>query len=207
MQIDVYSDGSATTAEKPGGWAYVITVDGKKVAECAGHSPTATNNDMELEAAIQGLTALVKLRVLEPSYKEGKATLVSDSQLVLGWASGRYKFKQMEKIEKYNQLRKVVDHLKADTRWVRGHSGDEHNERCDKLANAARRGITDTQERAEKKAKGETLIGTKKTGTIAVWYKDVLKIVDLETNIIENYDREIHGSRGSIWSVNEEKNR
>lgn len=140
MKIEVYSDGSATIATKPGGYGYVVCFDGVKVSEGNGHMEKATNNDAELEAAIQGLAWVLKSRI------EGKLPieahdvyLVSDSQIVLGWVDGTNKFKQKHKMNKYLQLQHVVKKLNVKTRWVEGHSGDEHNERCDALANEARK--------------------------------------------------------------------
>lgn len=211
MNIEVYTDGSATIADKPGGYAYVLVIDGKKYAECAGAMQNATNNDAEMQAAIEGLRAVHNF--LTEDTKEGTdlskytVTVVSDSQLILGWIDGTYRFKQQDKLTKYGELRLLAHTLKAKTRWVRGHNGDEHNERCDKLANEARLSVTRKIEHQEKKEKGETLIGTKKSGTVCIWYKDVLKVIDLETNIIENYDRNVHGVRGSIMEIREEKSR
>lgn len=140
MKIEIYSDGSATIATKPGGYGYVVVIDGQKVDEGFGHMEKATNNDAELEAAIQGLAKVLKMRI-DGTIPIGthEVTLVSDSQIVLGWASGAQRFKQQHKIAKYNQLMHVVRKLNAKTRWVQGHSGDEHNERCDKLANKGRK--------------------------------------------------------------------
>ena len=61
MKIEVYSDGSATTADKAGGWGSVIVIDGALHKELSGHLESATNNDAELEAAIQGLAATYDL--------------------------------------------------------------------------------------------------------------------------------------------------
>lgn len=211
MHIEVYTDGSATTKDKPGGWASVLVVDGVKHAEIAGHMANASNNDAEMEAAIQGLAAALKyVKNFEEStvgFIESFVTLVSDSQLILGWSNGSYRFKQMDKLEKYKQLQFLVKRLGVKTRWVEGHSGDEHNERCDKLANEARTGAKKKKDREEALISGNTLIGTKKSGTICLWYKGALKVVDLETNIIENYDRTIHGTRGAMLEVREEKSR
>lgn len=210
MKIEVFTDGSATTADKPGGYAYVLLIDGKKYAECAGHSPGASNNDMELEAAIQGLAAAFKYIVEQVQGSEtliAEVYLCSDSQLVLGWADGTYRFKQAAKMSKYEALRKLVRRMNVKTQWIKGHSGHEHNERCDKLANEARTGITKKTQMDEAKARGETLIGTKKSGTMCVWYKDGLKVIDLETNTVEDFKREIHGNRGSMLEIREEKSR
>jgi len=206
MKISVYSDGSATTVLKPGGWAYVLVVDGVHHSEGSGYSPGASNNDMELMASIQGLAAALKF-INEISAKDTEVTLISDSQLTLGWASGTYRFKQESKIERYNQLRFLMNRLNAKTQWVEGHTGCEWNERCDKLANAARKQLSLEIEKKEAKITGESLIGTKKKGVLCVWYKNVLKVLDLDANIVENYNRDIHGPRGSALEIREEKSR
>lgn len=214
MKIDVYTDGSATTKDRPGGWAYVLCLDGEKFAECGGHMEGASNNDAEMEAAIQGLAAALKwlnenqaLHIGLDYKSVAEVTLCSDSQLILGWASGHYQFKQASKIEKYKKLKFLVHRLNVKTQWIEGHSGHEHNERCDKLANEARLGITRAADKAEAIAEGKTLIGTKKSGTLCVWYKNSLKVIDLETNVVEDYQRSIHGPRGGTLEIREEKSR
>jgi ribonuclease HI len=135
MKVEIYTDGSATTADKPGGWAYVIIVDGKVYRERSGHLGKATNNVAELTAAIEGLTDVagdIVLRAAPEKY------LVSDSQLVLKYATGEYQCRKFHLVPLYIKLKKLYGELNATTSWVRGHSGNEHNERCDKLANAAR---------------------------------------------------------------------
>lgn len=150
MKIEVYADGSATIASKPGGYGWVIVQDGVKVQEGSGRIENATNNDAELEAAIMGLAIALKLVTNKDTGERESAahslevTLVSDSQIILGWANGRNRFKQKDKIKKFNALKHLMKRLDAKTRWVEGHSGDEHNERCDKLAGWARKGTKET---------------------------------------------------------------
>jgi hypothetical protein len=162
---------------------------------------------MELMAAIQGLAAALKYVKDNGFDLVAEVTLISDSQLTLGWASGTYRFKQASKIERYNQLRFLMKRLKAKTQWVEGHAGCEWNERCDKLANAARKQLSLEIAKEEVKITGESLIGTKKKGVCCIWYKNVLKVLDLDANIVENYDRDIHGPRGSALEIREEKSR
>lgn len=146
MKIEVYADGSATIATKPGGYGWVIVQDGIKVQEGSGRIENATNNDAELEAAIMGLAYVLKM--LSPMlHKEGQephVELVSDSQIILGWANGTNRFKQKKKMQKFQALKFLMERLNAKTRWIKGHSGDEHNERCDKLAGWARKGTKET---------------------------------------------------------------
>lgn len=214
MGIEVYSDGSATVAQKPGGYGWVIVVDGEMHSEGSGHMLLASNNDAELEAALQGLIAAYKF-INKPTEVLGNfevseivpptVTLVSDSQLILGWVSGQFKFKQAEKMDKFNQINALVRRMNVQTRWVRGHSGDKWNERCDELANAAR---TQLGFRAVSKADlGDTKIGNKKTSVVAIWYGETLKIVDFEHNLMEDYDRQLHGARASLLEIRRDKNR
>lgn len=137
MKIEMYSDGSGTVSTKAGGYGFVVVKDGIKCYEGSGHLEYATNNDCELQGAIEGLNSVHSLfGQLEIA---DTVTLVSDSQIILNWADGTNKFLQEEKMDKYLQLRNLMSDLKASTRWVPGHTGDVHNERCDKLANAARK--------------------------------------------------------------------
>lgn len=196
MKIEVYADGSATVATKPGGYGFVVVIDDKKVTEGNGYMDKASNNDAELEAAIQGLACVLKMRLDgKIPIGEHEVYLVSDSQIILGWVDGTYRFKQRDKRHKFEQLKHVVKKLNVKTRWVKGHSGDEHNERCDKLANLARKQLE--KDDAKQEAKKHTVIGKKLGGTFNIWYKGVLKIIDLETNIVENYDKALHGKRES----------
>lgn len=143
MKVEVYTDGSGMTKATPGGYGYVVVSNGCKVYEGSGHMDLATNNDAEMQAAIEGLGSLKEyfenndmstddINLMTDIY------LVSDSQIILGWASGRYEFKQEDKFDKYELLQQLVKTYHVKTRWVRGHDGNEHNERCDKLANLAR---------------------------------------------------------------------
>lgn len=206
MDIDVYTDGSGTVKDSPGGWGYVITVDGEKHHEGSGHVASGSNNDMELEAAIQGLAYALKYIKQNGLNHVISVTLCSDSQIVLGWASGTYRFKQQNKLAKYEQLKFLVKRLNIKTRWVRGHSGDEHNERCDKLANSARKQVP-LKPFDKTNPTSDTKIGTKKDGIVCLWHGPVLKVIDLEKNIVEDYNREFHGKRGSMIEIREEKSR
>lgn len=172
MKIEVYSDGSATIATKPGGYGWVLVIDGVKADEGSGYMQLASNNDAELEAAIQGLAHVLKMRVNNQiPIGAHEIVLVSDSQIVLGWVTGAFRFKQKAKMQKFEQLQYLVRKLNVKTRWVEGHTGDEHNERCDTLANMARKGTT--EEKPKKR--------TSKKVPIQLVYDLIAKVDDNET--------------------------
>ena len=196
MKLDVYADGSATLATMPGGWGFVLVIDGVKHSEGFGHLDLATNNDAELEAAIQGLAAALKLYPSLIAQHDVEVTLVSDSQIILGWTDGSHRFKQEKKRQKFVILQELVRRMGVKTRWVRGHSGDEWNERCDKLAKLGRKG-EERELQAEEEIKKNSKIGKKLDGVVCFWHHGILKVCDLTCNIVENYDKDVHGSRSS----------
>lgn len=142
MKVEVYADGSGNTFDSDGGYGWRLVVNGVLLSEGNGYLASATNNVAEITAAIKGLEEAAAYINRPEILAQGpfQVVLVSDSQLVLGYANGSYKCKAIHLAPLYIQLRKVYQTIGAGTRWVKGHSGDEHNEGCDKLAKAARLG-------------------------------------------------------------------
>lgn len=134
MLIEIYSDGSSDgKSGGVGGWGFVVVIDGIKVYEESGSDIKATNNSMEITGALRGLEHVARTYAAV-ALKE--VVLLSDSQLVLGYATGRYRCKAMHLLPLYLQLRKVFNQLNAKDTWVKGHSGNVFNEQCDRLAKA-----------------------------------------------------------------------
>ena len=96
-----------------------------------------TNNRMELMACIVGLSALKR-----PS----SVVLYSDSKYVVdgitqGWAKGwqskgwmRTKTEPAKNPDLWEQLLELCGKHDVRFQWVKGHDGNEGNERCDELA-------------------------------------------------------------------------
>ncbi len=139
MNIEIYCDGSSDgISNARGGWAFVVVVDGEISYENSGNHFSTTNNVMEVRAAIEGV------RYVLYTYTDtatATITVVSDSKLVLGYITGDYKCKTPHLIPDYMQLRGLCFKLKPATRWVKGHSGDKLNDRCDALAKSAKEQI------------------------------------------------------------------
>lgn len=207
MIVQCYSDGSAMTKGTPGGWGSVIVVDGRIYREISGYLESATNNDAELIAAINGLECVLDfLSTMQGSFPlEYEVTLISDSEIILNWANGAYRFKQTEKLPLYDRLRHLVKKMKVKTQWVKGHSGNVYNERCDRLANMARKGTPKDLDKPNSIV--DTRIGKKKDGTASVWYGNQLRVIDFDNNVIEVYNREVHGKRGSLIEIRKGKDR
>jgi ribonuclease HI len=137
-KIDVYSDGSGNTMASDGGFGWRIVVDDVFLEEGSGYAPTATNNTMEIQAAIEGLKRAESI-ILQNGWQMAKVVLISDSQLVLNYAADKWRCKAEHLRPLKAELTQVYNKLDAETKWVKGHSGHEHNEAVDKLAGNARK--------------------------------------------------------------------
>ncbi|QIG66691.1 ribonuclease HI protein [Rhizobium phage RHph_TM16] len=144
MAIVIYTDG-AVTKEGSGGWAYVVTEDGKQIRAASGQEDGATNNTMELMGPIMALSDI--LDVDEP------ITIISDSQYVVkgineyiygwklnGWTtSNNTPVKNKEHWKRLWELKQGLG-VEVTFDWVKGHAGNQFNEIADKLAQAQSRG-------------------------------------------------------------------
>jgi ribonuclease HI len=142
--VECWCDGSGTTRGNPGGWAFVLRAldeqgNVARVLERSGGVLDATNNRMELLAAIMGLRELKRPTAV---------TVFTDSMYVAGaflndWVA-KWEAKRYVKVANADLWRELVFEVRrhgARFSHVAGHSGVVLNERCDKLAGLARRGV------------------------------------------------------------------
>lgn len=126
MNLAIYTDGSCLGNPGPGGWAYLMEFEGKKIRGQGGESPT-TNNRMELKALIEGLKEAGKL------YPEEKIIDVySDSSWVLNTL--KLNWKRKKNLDLWAELEPHLKGKKISWNWVRGHNGHPQNEDCDERA-------------------------------------------------------------------------
>ncbi|MDR1627699.1 MAG: ribonuclease HI [Oscillospiraceae bacterium] len=135
-EIQIYTDGACKGNPGPGGWGAVLKYNDYR-KELSGFVPDTTNNRMEILAVIKALLELKKSCVVN---------IFSDSQYVCnavnkGWAKKWQKNNWMKnKKEKalntdlWEEFLKLSKNHKISFTWVRGHNGNEENERCDRLA-------------------------------------------------------------------------
>lgn len=198
-KIEIFTDGSGNSANTPGGWGFVVVSDGKKIYEACGHMDSATNNDAELEAALQGLrwfNEKISSNHINLNYLD--ILLVSDSQIILGWAQGITRVRQKAKEQRVNELQLLVIDMSVKCVWVKGHSGNEFNERCDVLANAGRQKLlpNEIKSRSEK-----SKIGTRTTGILCLEYSGSKFVVDLIRKRVERFDASLHGDRDTMYRL------
>lgn len=142
-EIHVYTDGGCHGNPGPGGWAYVLEVDGARYM-AKGAEDETTNNRMELTAVINALTHLYRNGLCE----ESTVHIHTDSQYVRNgitswihtWERNGWKTsarKPVKNRELWIRLREAEQRCRVEWHWVRGHSGHAGNEEVDGLVQEA----------------------------------------------------------------------
>ncbi len=137
--VTIYTDGGCAPNPGPGGWAAVLLHRDESPLEITGSSPATTNNRMELQAAIEALRSLAAPH---------RVTLFTDSQYLRrgitewlpGWTRRNWQTRDMTEVKNrdlWEQVALQQQRHRIDWQWVRGHTGDQWNERVDALATGA----------------------------------------------------------------------
>jgi ribonuclease HI len=138
--VVIYTDGGcAPTNPGPGGWAAILR-SGKHMKELKGGEPMSTNNRMELTAAISGLEALkqpsqVDMHIDSQYVRDGITKYINN------WKRNGWRTASKEPVKNQDLWQRLDAARNLHTvrwHWVRGHSGDEFNERADELVREAR---------------------------------------------------------------------
>ena len=139
--VYIYSDGACSGNPGPGGYGVLLRQKDKEL-ELSGGEQETTNNRMELMGVITGLEALKK---------PCKVIIQTDSKYVVdgimkGWAKSWKKNGWIKGDKKpalnadlWDRLLNLLEKHDVEFNWIKGHAGHPENERCDKLAVAARK--------------------------------------------------------------------
>ena len=138
--VTIYTDGACSGNPGPGGWGAVLRY-GEYEREMSGGEGSTTNNRMELTGVITALEALREPCIVE-LYSDSK--YVTDA-LSKGWAVSWRKRGWIKADKKpalnadlWERLLSLAEMHELRCHWVKGHAENEYNNRCDRLAVAAR---------------------------------------------------------------------
>ena len=139
MQISkVYTDGACSGNPGPGGWGVVIYFDNNTVHELGGFEAETTNNRMELQAAIAALDFVNQYPSSEPVqlYTDSEYVKKGATQWLSGWKRKNWKTSQGKPVLNQDLWEDLDRQKPRQVQWfyVKGHSGDPGNERCDTIA-------------------------------------------------------------------------
>lgn len=138
--VEIYTDGAARGNPGPGGYGVVLLANGHRKELSKGFRLT-TNNRMELMAVIAGLEAIKK--------QDLKITIYSDSKYVVesvekGWVfqwNMKPDFAKKKNRDLWKLFLKLYEYQNVTFIWVKGHSTNKENNRCDELATEAADGF------------------------------------------------------------------
>lgn len=140
VDVEIHCDGACHPNPGPGGWACII-VRGREEQELTGIEVNeTTNNRMELQGVLAGLRAIKReerVRVFSDSnyVVQGIGDWSNGSPTKQGWMVRWRQTGWRKNSDLWIEIDGIVRKQKLIiTQWVRGHSGNEYNERCDKLA-------------------------------------------------------------------------
>jgi ribonuclease HI len=141
QKITIHTDGGASG--KKGAWAFVLQDEKEEITKSGKENPT-TNNRMELKAVIESLYEV------ERRY-EGREipdiTVNTDSQYVKNgitlwinkWRNNQWMTAQKTPVKNkqiWEELDRISLKLRPTYAWVKGHDGNEGNEKCDVMVKA-----------------------------------------------------------------------
>jgi ribonuclease HI len=140
MELVAYTDGACSGNPGPGGWGAILIAlkEGAEIKrrELNGGAFETTNNRMELQAAIEVLSALDRPSTL---------TVITDSVYVkdgitkwlAGWKRNGWKTaakKPVKNEDLWQLLDTQAQRHNVTWEWIKGHAGHDENERADELA-------------------------------------------------------------------------
>lgn len=135
-QVTIYCDGACSGNPGPGGWACVLNYKGYK-KEFSGFNPETTNNRMELTAAMKGLMALKEPCSVDVYTDSSYIHNAFSKGWIISWQNNGWKTAAKKPVENQDLWKELINLTRGHTvRWhkVKGHSDDEMNNLCDKLA-------------------------------------------------------------------------
>ena len=134
--VTIYTDGACSGNPGPGGYGAILICNGKE-REISGGEPETTNNRMEIRAVIESLKKLKHPCDVE---------VYSDSSYVVntflqGWITSWQKKNwhnssgdSVKNQDLWQELYDLTQYHHVSWIKVKGHSDNEYNNRCDKLA-------------------------------------------------------------------------
>lgn len=138
-KVIIYTDGACSGNPGKGGWGALL-IAGENKKEISGAEKDTTNNRMELTAPIEALK-LVKRPCKIKLYSDS-AYLVNafTNGWIYNWQKNGWKTadkKDVKNRDLWEEIYKFTQIHKIEWIKVKGHSDNEYNNLCDKLAVAA----------------------------------------------------------------------
>ena len=137
MSIKVYTDGACKGNPGPGGWGvYIQSNEDEK--ELYGGNPETTNNQMEMQAALEALKHLKDKDEVIELYTDSNYLRLGITEWIHKWKKNNWRTaakKPVANRDLWKEISDLDEKMNVKWNWVKGHAGDPGNERADELAN------------------------------------------------------------------------
>ncbi|MBF0450915.1 MAG: ribonuclease HI [Candidatus Magnetomorum sp.] len=141
-KIEIYTDGACNPNPGPGGWGVVILYPNQEIpVEMNGGEANTTNNQMELMASIKGLESFTEPQENIVLYTDSKYIRKGITQWIDIWKKNGWQTTEKKSVKNeslWKRLDTIAQKHQVTWKWVKGHAGNQWNERADELA---RKGI------------------------------------------------------------------
>ena len=134
--IKIYTDGACKGNPGVGGWGAIIMQNEKNIELFGGENET-TNNRMELMAVIMALKEISSNLELT-IYTDSTYVQKGISEWIKNWKVNNWRSSSKKPVKNKDlwiELDEAVGSRKINWEWVKGHAGNEGNEKADELAN------------------------------------------------------------------------
>ena len=137
MSIKVYTDGACKGNPGPGGWGVYIKFNNEE-KDLYGGNPETTNNQMEMQAALEALKYLKDEDEAIKLYTDSNYLRQGITDWIHKWKLNNWRTaakKPVANRDLWIEISDLNEKMNVEWNWVKGHAGDPGNERADQLAN------------------------------------------------------------------------
>lgn len=135
-KVIIYTDGACSGNPGHGGYAAIVIEEGK-AREVVGAEKSTTNNRMEMMAVISALESLRQNRSSVVHSDSAYVVNAYNENWVTKWKRNGWKTasgESVKNIDLWQRLDNLKEKYNVQFIKVKGHSDNEYNNRCDKLA-------------------------------------------------------------------------
>lgn len=132
----IYTDGACKGNPGIGGWGAWLRAGEHEKELCGGEHDT-TNNRMELTATIRALETL-NVPCTVDIYTDSVYVRDGVTKWMSNWKRNNWRTASKQPVKNkdlWQALDEAIGQHEVDWHWVKGHSGNQGNERADQLAN------------------------------------------------------------------------